>query len=143
MKGKTILYLLESCNLKMGAMLHIVTTHQLHQFRHFSWKYMLYIYLGLGCLFHAGKVSGANKCYILNFFQKYIHCNTFCSCRLTCPYIYSLCVIFSVSESHSVHFETSLFILFSLCSLLLHQFPCKHYNVTVVVLLLYKKKKSL
>lgn len=125
-KGKTILYILESCHLEMGAMLHIVVLVQIF----FMKLYVVHIY--------SGKVSGANNCYILNFFQKYIHCNTFHSCKLTCPYIYSLCVILSVSDSQSVQFEASLFLLFSLCGLLAHQFQCKHYDVTVVVLLLYK-----
>lgn len=88
MKGKTILYILESCHLKMGATLYIIS---LLVQTFFMEVYVVHIYVGLGCLFHTDKVPGANNCYILNFFRKYIHCNTFCSYKLTCPYIYSLC----------------------------------------------------
>lgn len=64
------------------------------------------MYVGLGCLFHTAKVPSANNCYILNFFQEYLHCNTFHSYKSFCPYIYSCRVIFRVSESQSVVFET-------------------------------------
>lgn len=66
MKGETILYMLESCHLKMGVMLHIIS---LLVQTFFMEVYVIHIYVGLGCLFHTGKVPGANNCDILNFFQ--------------------------------------------------------------------------
>lgn len=67
MKGETILYILESCHLKMGAMLHV---RSLLVQTFFMKVYVVHIYVSLGCLFHTGKVPGANNCYILNFFSK-------------------------------------------------------------------------
>lgn len=133
MKGKTVLYVLESYNLKMIVLLHIISL--LVQI-FFMRLYVAHVYVGLGCLFHTAKVPSANNCYILNFFQEYLHCNTFCSYKPICLYIYS-CVIFRVSES-LLFLKLVLCILFSLCGLLVHQFQCKQYSITVV-LLLYKK----
>lgn len=61
MKGKTILYILESYNLKMIILLRIIGL----LVRIFFMKlYVAHVYVGLGCLFHTAKVPSANNCYI-------------------------------------------------------------------------------
>lgn len=70
MKGKTILYILESCNLKMVILLHIIGL--LVQI-FFMKLYVVHVYVDVGCLFHTAKVSSANNNYILIFFQEYLH----------------------------------------------------------------------
>lgn len=60
MKGKTILYILESYNLKMIVLLHIIGL--LVQI-FFMKLYVAHVYVGLGCLFHTAKVPSANNCY--------------------------------------------------------------------------------
>lgn len=65
-----ILYILESCHLKMGAILQILS---LLVETFFMEVYVVHIYVSLGCLFHTAKLPGANNCYILHFFQRYIH----------------------------------------------------------------------
>lgn len=60
MKGKPILYILESYNLKMIVLLHIIGL--LVQI-FFMKLYIAHVYVGLGCLFHTAKVPSANNCY--------------------------------------------------------------------------------
>lgn len=81
MKGKTVLYILEPYNLKTIVLLHIISL--LVQI-FFMKLYVAHMYVGLGCLFHTAKVPSESNCYILNFFQEFLHCNTFHSYKPIC-----------------------------------------------------------
>lgn len=134
MKGKAVLYILESYNLKTIVLSHIISL----LVQVFFMK--LYVaHVGLGCLFHIAKVPSASNCYIFNFFQEFLHCNTFHSYKPIC-HTFILVVWSSGSVKVSLLFlKLVLCILFSLCGLLVHQFQCKQYSITVFVLLLYKE----